>query len=159
MKKYVAIIFLLIIFINLNVWAGWSDYKEASLANLIFCEKEMTASTCVPISENKFIIKGTYTGIFKKIDWKKYSSVLICVNIFNVNKPFKEMLGLYGHELQIKNGTETYWMPVQSSIIPYLKKEVKEGEVINLYVIRLGADKCKWAFFINEFSQGSEKLE
>jgi hypothetical protein len=136
-----------------QLWAGWSDYKESSLSTLSFCENEMSSkgvATCVSIPQNKYLVKATYTGNFRKIDWKRYKMALTCIDMLSENKSLKNMIGSYIYETQVKEGDKSYWLPIQDAVVPILK-EVKEGEMLNFYIIRLGAQGCEWLFFIMAF--------
>jgi hypothetical protein len=156
--KGVGVVFvgllLFLLFLDCDqLWAGWSDYKESSLSTLVFCENEMNSkdvATCVPIPANKYLVKVTYTGNFRKIDWRRYKAALTCIDVLSENKGLKNMIGSYIYETQVKEGAKSYWLPIQDVLVPILK-EVKEGEIINLYVIRLGAQGCEWLFFIMAF--------
>jgi hypothetical protein len=50
-----------------------------------------------------------------------------------------------------------YWMPVQSQVASYFPKELKEGDMITLYLIRSAGRKTKdgfdWIFLVNEFEK------
>lgn len=43
------------------------------------------------------------------------------------------------------------WIPVQASLIPFLKDEVKKGETIILYVVITGATRDREIYLLNEF--------
>lgn len=50
-----------------------------------------------------------------------------------------------------------YWMPVQSPVASYFPKELKEGDMITVYLIRGPGKKTKessdWVFLVNEFEK------
>lgn len=55
-----------------------------------------------------------------------------------------------------ENGTE-YWLAVRKQSLPNLEKELKKGEAVDLYLIRVGAarigDKWEWMLLVESFQK------
>lgn len=47
---------------------------------------------------------------------------------------------LFENELRFVENGETYWLPVQSTLLPNLKTEVKNGDTVEIYVAWVGAE-------------------
>lgn len=58
--------------------------------------------------------------------------------------------------LFIEDGRE-HWLAVKKKFVPQLEKELKEGEAVDLYVIRLGgvrtADEWEWVILVESFQK------
>jgi hypothetical protein len=69
----------------------------------------------------------------------------------------EEIVGLFEDELSFKEGEVTYWLPIQSQVIPYFKEELKVGDKVELYLIWIGARResevTDWVFLVNEFQK------
>lgn len=63
----------------------------------------------------------------------------------------KEFLDLYHNEFKIKFGKETYWIPVQETLLPDMGNELNEGDEFELYVLLIGSTKDKFVFLTTEF--------
>lgn len=60
-------------------------------------------------------------------------------------------------ELLFKEGDASFWLPVQSQLIPYMHKEAQAGQQIKILVAWVGAEgtdstSVNWVFVVNEFS-------
>jgi hypothetical protein len=58
-------------------------------------------------------------------------------------------------EFLFKEGSEEHWLVVQNALIDGLRKELKKGDLVNAYVIWIGAIRAnanwEWLFGLNEF--------
>lgn len=58
-------------------------------------------------------------------------------------------------EVLFKEGSAKYWLVVQNGLLDPIAKELKEGDVVNAYVIWIGSIRTKagweWLFALNEF--------
>ncbi|HYJ90229.1 MAG TPA: hypothetical protein VEV84_02890, partial [Pyrinomonadaceae bacterium] len=55
-----------------------------------------------------------------------------------------------------ENGVE-YWLPVQKQVSAYFPKELKEGDDIDIYIVRAGGvcikKECDWLFLVEEYKR------
>lgn len=62
---------------------------------------------------------------------------------------------LYENEYLFKECENDYWIPVQKQVAAYFPKELKEGDMVSLFIIRIGGKKINnnwdWLFLTNEF--------
>lgn len=58
--------------------------------------------------------------------------------------------------LFVENGTE-YWLAVKKESLPHFEQELKKGEAVDLYLIRVGAvraaDKWEWMLLVENFQK------
>jgi len=63
--------------------------------------------------------------------------------------------GLYSREYLFKEGSTTFWLPVQDRVASFFPRELEPGRAVTLYVAWLGAHYAgrdiTWAFVVNEF--------
>ncbi len=52
-------------------------------------------------------------------------------------------------------GQTEYWLPVQKTLIPHLKKKFAKNKPITLFVVWPGKAGADWVFLVNEFDAGN----
>ena len=67
----------------------------------------------------------------------------------------EKTVALYENEYLFKECSNEYWIPVQKQVAAFFPKELKEGDMISLFIIRIGAKKINdnwdWLFLSSEF--------
>jgi hypothetical protein len=70
-----------------------------------------------------------------------------------------KLIGRFETEYLFKECNSEYWIPVQSPVAAYFPKELKEGEMVTLYLIRSVGKKAAdgksfdFIFLVNEFDK------
>ena len=63
----------------------------------------------------------------------------------------------FAREYLFREGGQELWIPVQNQVAAFFPKELRQGQVITVYALWLGAHYAggdiTWAFIINEFDQ------
>lgn len=63
----------------------------------------------------------------------------------------------YGTELLFSEDGREYWLAVNKELLPEFKEELKKGESLDLYVIRLGGirkkGKWEWVLLVEKFAK------
>lgn len=54
-------------------------------------------------------------------------------------------------EIEVREAGETFWLPIQDVLIPYLQDEVGSGGRATLFVRLIGARNKDFVFIVNEF--------
>lgn len=69
----------------------------------------------------------------------------------------EKILNLYENEYLFKECESEHWIPVQKQVAAYFPKELKEGDMISLFLMRGGGRKVgsgwDWVFLVNEFKK------
>jgi len=69
----------------------------------------------------------------------------------------ERIANLYENEYLFKECDYDYWIPVQKQVAAYFPKELKEGDMISLFIMRVGGKKINanwdWLFLANEFKK------
>ena len=81
-------------------------------------------------------VRVTFTGQSRPILDKRRSFIDAW---FGLYKQDKELAKLYQREYLYKEGSREWWLPTSTPITKYFDKELKAGEEMTLYLIRLGA--------------------
>jgi hypothetical protein len=139
----------------------WDDFKRRTLKEIVSIDaKEINDSE----RENRVIfhadmllsvIRVKYTGKSRAVSDVKKDFLKMWAKTFSLNTD--EYAALYEKDLLFtENGVE-YWLPVQNPVIPYFAKELKEGEEVDIYIVRAGGvckkKVCDWLFLVEEFQK------
>ena len=81
-------------------------------------------------------VRVTFTGQSRPIVESRHSFIDDWFGLYNRNK---DIAALYQREYLYKEGSREYWLPTSSPITKYFAKELKAGDEVTLYLIRLGA--------------------
>ncbi len=57
----------------------------------------------------------------------------------------------YKKEIQVRENSKTYWLPVQEILVSYLKKDVKKNGEVMLFMVFIGTTGEHPIFLVNEF--------
>lgn len=69
----------------------------------------------------------------------------------------EKIAALYENEYLFKECDTEHWIPVQKQVASYFPKELKENDMVSLFIMRIGGQKLKttnnwdWLFLANEF--------
>jgi hypothetical protein len=139
---------------------NWDTYKSRTLMEIIENHKSDLGNggeqVSILLTGDSFPSRVSlrYTGKSRKVTRQRTEVISGWAKSQKVNA---EIVALFERELLFIEGPVEYWIPVQKQLIPYFQREVKEGEVINLFVIWIGArkemDNIEWVFLGNEFNK------
>lgn len=100
-------------------------------------------------------VRVTYNGSARPIPQIKKEVLLqwarrYAGSIEHYTKPYETEM------LFTENGTE-YWLAVRKQSLPQFEQELKKGEAVDLYLIRMGAarigDKWEWMLLVESFQK------
>lgn len=122
-----------------DVLMTFSDGSKAILANDTFPSR----------------VKVIYTGQSRTIPAERKN--LIKDWVTKTHGKAQEYAKLFEKEFLFIEGSNKYWIPVQTQLIKYFERELKNGEEMAILTIWIGArkksDKIDWVFLINEFEK------
>jgi hypothetical protein len=143
----------------------WDDFKPHTLAEIVkIDEREINDS----VKQNRLIFHGDmflsvvrvkYTGKRRAMSDTKKEVLKMWGQSFSIPHA-EEYAAMYEEDMLFtENGVE-YWLPVQKQVLPYFAKELKEGEDVNIYIVRAGGicskKVCDWLFLVEEFQKPKE---
>ena len=89
----------------------------------------------------------TYSGEFR--DLPEDGRRLIAAWAASFNVPVAPQA--FPQELKVVEAEREYWVPVQEVLVPAMKRELRRGEKIELFVIYIGQVNGRHIFLVNEF--------
>lgn len=139
---------------------SWDRYRPATIseikAALVFDYPDNFVGFTINsnASVNPYRVKARYLGDLRPI------SPIRRQLIWNWSPA--HFARLFERELLVETEGERIWMPVQSSLIPDLQKELERTDMVELFIMAVGTidnkDRHDWVFVINEFTSGFEQL-
>jgi len=136
----------------------WDAYQSRTLGQIVKLHAlelgESRAQVTFLLTAESFPskVRVVYTGKSREITPRRRE---VISEWAKARKVSKEVVDLFEHELLFVEGSKEYWIPVQEQLIPYLRRDVKTGETVELLVIWIGARKemrqVEWVFLVNEF--------
>ncbi len=137
---------------------GWARYQLTTLDELIQqFEPEMTAhgAGLSIYPDAVFRVVVVYEGESRPISSDRMAIWNAYLMAFHPDR-LAELADLYETEILFSVEDAEYWMPIQTSLIPFLEDEVPVGEEVTLFIAFLGinhqAEEKEWVFWINEFN-------
>lgn len=167
MKKFLLLLTLIFIGNSFTAYAQsdfpYDKYKPRTLSETINQDPEGKAADLI-ITKKDIPLVFSYTDLL-------YSQVR--VKFMNKSRPFsadrketfdlwkktlaidEKIVALYENEYLFKECNNEYWIPVQKQVAAFFPKELKEGDMISLFITRIGAKKINdnwdWLFLSSEF--------
>jgi hypothetical protein len=145
----------------------WSDFKRRTMTEIIKINndesvedfKRVNAPNALIVRNNFLpsVIRLTYTGEVRPVGEKRLKFIEMWVA---ATAKQKDLHKLYQREFLFKEGADEYWFPVQEPVTKYFDKELKNGDLVDLYVVRPGGvkndDQVDWVFLVEEFQKPKE---
>ncbi|MCA1849468.1 MAG: hypothetical protein LC672_00075 [Acidobacteria bacterium] len=139
----------------------WDDFKRRTLKEIVSIDaKEIQDSE----RENRVIfhadmllsvIRVKYTGKSRPISKVKKEFLEKWAQTFSQNA--EAYAAHYERDFLFMEGEVEYWLPVQKKVSAYFPKQLKEGEEVDIYVVRAGGvcskKVCDWLFLVEEFQK------
>jgi len=152
---------LVVLFLTTNTILAqdfdYDRYKPRTLAELI----DLNNPKLTDGAKKQFVISGDwfhsqvrlkYVGTSRLLSAERKELLNNWQKSFNI-KP--ETANLFEKEFLFKECEKEYWLPVQKQVASYFPKELKEGEMITLYLFFGGGvktnEKADYLFLVNEF--------
>jgi hypothetical protein len=139
----------------------WDDFKRRTLKEIISIDaKEIQDSE----RENRVIfhadmllsvIRVRYTGKSRLLSEVKKDFLKKWAQTFAQNDD--EYAAHYERDYLFTEGDVEYWLPVQKQVSAYFPKELKDGDEVDIYIVRAGGvcskKVCDWLFLVEEFQK------
>lgn len=150
---------LLAIFLSFYIIAVQADFDFDTYQPITFAEiKARHTDDLLKASQKsgyvisadtfKYRISATFSNELRKITNDNRTVIKAWQKALRVQTDFVER---YQHEFKAVFGKETYWIPVQESLLPHMGSELHPGDKFELYVIVIGAINNKLVFLTTEF--------
>lgn len=106
------------------------------------------------------VVRVTYTGQSRGISSVRKKFIELWAGTYSTTPSYGSS---FESEFLFKEGADDYWLPVQKQVANYFDKELKKGDLLDLYLIRPGGLRVKgkeeldWVFLVEEFLIPKEK--
>jgi len=141
----------------------WDDFKPRTLKEIVAMESDVESRRDKD-KKNAVVlhadilpsrVRVTYTGSTRLISQTKKDFLLQWAQMYAANP--EEYAKLYEVDMLVTEDGVEYWLPVQKRGLPHFEKELKKGEAVDLYLIRVGGirteSKWDWLLLIEEFQK------
>jgi len=137
----------------------WAKYTPRKLSDVIKANssRNMQRQQGVDIAIGSAPVKARviYTGQSRPIPEDKRSLIKLWMQS---NKYSEEHFQMFAEEFLFTEDGIKYWLPVQSVLIPHFRKEMSEGEHVDLFAAWIGITfakpgKRQQVFIVNEFEK------
>ncbi len=96
----------------------------------------------------KYRVRVTYTGQQRDIRVSVRQLISNWVKSLDLNP---KLLDLFKQEILVREAGSQYWLPIQEQLLPHVAREVRTGDLVDLYIMRVGSAKTESVFIVNEF--------
>jgi hypothetical protein len=146
----------------------WSDFERRTMQELIKINVAEDSDDLKRYPEKgQFVFRGkilpsvvrlTHTGQSRRISGARKKFIELWAGTYAQNSNYAE---LFASEFLFKDDVQEYWLPVQQSVAKYFDTELKNGDAVDLYLIRPGGlrekDKADWVFLVEEFQKPKDE--
>jgi hypothetical protein len=126
----------------------WSDYKPSTLAKA-WSETTVIKGTdyTIETKDVKYAVEVSYSGEHRDVGLGRRELLRRWVKALR----HPEAANIFEHEIQVRVGNATYWLPLQNTLLEPLAKEASVGSRLRLFIMYIGANTEDRLFVINEF--------
>jgi hypothetical protein len=137
----------------------WAKYVPRKLSEVVKANnnEDMQQTRGVAIVTGSITIKARviYVGRSRPIPADKKSLIKLWMQS---NKISEEVFQMFAEEFLFSEDGVEFWLPVQNVLIPHFKKEMRNGESLDLFTAWIGVTdaepgKRKHVFLVNEFQK------
>jgi len=107
------------------------------------------AFICIEAAPNAIRVKAEFCNEFRTPSEEHMKMVKSWLKALGHEK----YIGLFQHEVKLREDDIEYWLPIQEQLIPFLQREINTGEIAEFYIVYYGAYNFDHVFVINEFQK------
>ena len=127
----------------------YSAYQATSLAKVIAsADIDSRTDYYFDAALPRYKTVGTFTGKMRPVANQVGVFITMWAKTDQLPASYRE---LFKTEVEIKQDSTTYWMPIQESLIGSFRQEVAPGRKVTLYLLFMGENKHSPVFAISGF--------
>ena len=128
---------------------SWTDYLPSTLAKA-WSEATIIegVDTTVETLNIKYVVQANYTGEQRDITDARHD---LLRRWAKTNGHPADTADTFKHEVRLRAGSATHWLPIQNSLVGPFVKEVSAGSRVRLFIMYVGAVRDDRVFIVNEF--------
>ncbi|GAA0887155.1 hypothetical protein [Rhodanobacter soli] len=128
----------------------YSSYKTVSLADAAAAlAVDPRANYWLDAAHPRYHALATFTGKTRKLAPGVKGFIVMWVKA--MQHP-AEYVDFFKMEVQIRQGTTDYWMPIQDVLVKPFEDQVRPGDQVDLYLLLMGAYEHAPVFAISGFN-------
>jgi len=148
----ISMIVLICVVLTLSISASAADFQDYKRASVAQAWAETVAiegaDYTIEAANYKYVVETIYTGYHREIAparkelfhrWTK-----------SLRHP-EEYAQLCAHEIQIRDGKQAYWLPLQNVLLNPFAAEATANSRLRLHIIYIGATGKERVFMISRF--------
>ena len=138
----------------------WQDFKPRTLKDILKLdtreiEDSMQRNSLIMHADPLFsVVKVKYSGKNRPISPLKKDLLTNWAKTMGHPEDYKTN---YERDYMFYESGLDYWLPVQKKVSSYFLKELKEGDDIAIYLVRVGGvcikKECDWLFLVEEYQK------
>jgi hypothetical protein len=148
--------------------AGWSSgfqfasYTRSTLQDIIAEEQNHSFGQAAAEPQAGFIqlecqvakyrILCRYSDIRRVISKNKSNVIRLWTETLNIDPKFAS---LYRQEIQVAEGLDLHWIPIQDQLLPHINQELVKNDMIELFIILTGKAGSEFVFIATEFKKSN----
>jgi hypothetical protein len=165
MLRSLVVLFVFFVTVPSHAQNNWDAYQPARIDTLISVYESAidrprdTSSSSVVFNTwpaakySRLRVRATYTGEERPVDPDTRRLIYVWLKSRGADSTY---VNLFETEVQFETSSGTYWFPMQSKPLSYMRREVPDGGMVELYVTFMGAyaspgEPLSWVFCVNEF--------
>jgi hypothetical protein len=131
----------------------WESYAPATIHQVILLhgderERSTDGTRLINTADEKYRLTVTYLGSQRPVPPARRKLISDWVQAVALDP---QVATWFRHEIQVLEGKDAYWLPVQEAVLPHMTKELSSGDQIDVYVMFIGHTAEDWMFLVNEF--------
>jgi hypothetical protein len=146
--------------------AGWSEvfnyasYTPTTLQEIITEEQNQSFDLTEAEQEAvdlqlecrvaKYRVPCRYSNIRRPISEKKKNAIKLWMETLGIDPNFAS---LYRQEIQVTEGMNVHWIPVQEKLFPHINQELVKDDAIELFIVFMGKAESEHVIIATEFEK------
>jgi hypothetical protein len=163
MRRAILVFALLAAFVPASPGALAQGFPSLSFAQMIQLDLELIRQQRQPERPGDLFFnpstetsgartRAVYTGQSRPLDQRKQAFITAFASTSGGNDRYA---ALFEREYRFTAGGQDWWLPVQSPVASYFRRELKAGQPVTLYIRNAGgfrlSDSWDWIFLVEEF--------
>jgi len=166
MKRATITLIILGIAMFVVLPAGWSgefnyaSYTQTTLQDIITEEqnpsfdptgaKQAADYLRLECNVSKYRVSCGYSNIRRPIPEKKKNVIKLWIETLGIDPNYAS---LYRQEIQVTEGMNVHWIPIQEQLFPHINRELVKDDAIELFIVLTGRVDSEFVFIATEFEK------
>lgn len=150
MRSFLLVLFLLVSSAASCAGFDYDAYQTAKLSDVAGrLDVKNRPDSWVAPDFPRYHAQAVFTGRMQPIDVRVRAFVRLWIK--STGHPAGD-IEMFKTQVEIKQDTVAYWMPIQETLVEQFKKEIPAGRRVDLFLLLMGACRQAPVFVINEFN-------